>query len=122
MRLGPFDIKGRDMSSSFGKMGSAVDLNTPHVVTASHWAYYLAAGVVLLVIYLLRSEKEPLVDVPYYKAGKTQWMFNADHLVRDSYSKVRQGWRNCHVSHDTNYFACSSETRSTKSGAPTGCG
>ena len=90
-----FDIKGRHMSPSFGKMGSAMELHIPHVVTTGHLGYYLAVGVVLLAIYMLQSKKGPQVDVPYYRAGKTQWMFNADHLVRDSYSKVghiRQRW------------------------------
>lgn len=69
-------------------MGSLMELHLPHIPVGNHLGYYLVFGAVVLIAYMLQSRKQSAVDAPYYKASKTQWMFSADTLVRDSYSKV----------------------------------
>lgn len=51
--------------------------------------YYLAfAGVAAFVwLFCMRSDTSKL-DIPFYKASKTKWIFDAETLIKDSYQKV----------------------------------
>jgi len=70
-------------------------IHLPHVVVGGrHLAYYVAIGTVLLIAWAWklkrrRSQQALVADVPFYKAGKTTWMFDAETAILDSYSKVR---------------------------------
>lgn len=55
---------------------------------ASHLSYYVALACVLLTVYIVQGHRKRKLHLPYYKAAKTKWIFNAEHLVRDSYNKV----------------------------------
>jgi hypothetical protein len=56
---------------------------------SSHVSAYVAIFSVLLLLYLLSPFNRPHgVDVPFYKAGKMKWIFDAETLVVDSYNKV----------------------------------
>jgi hypothetical protein len=74
----------------FTKMDSSPKFRhaEPVVLHSGHLSYYVAIACALLVAYLLRSSKQKTVNVPYYKAGMMKWMFDAETLVRDSYSRV----------------------------------
>jgi hypothetical protein len=50
--------------------------------------YYIAIGAILVCTWLFQSKKEPAVSVPFYKASKSKWMFDAETQIRNSYSKV----------------------------------
>ncbi len=88
----------------FSKMDSALDLHpAAHMVVQSgHLSYYIAIACVLLAVFLAQSTKQSkmIADIPFYKAAKTKWIFDAETLVRDSYNKVhtykycvaRHGW------------------------------
>ncbi len=55
----------------------------------SQLSHYFIASFILLCVWLFRpTSKGDEVDVPLYKASRTKWMFEADTLIRDSYSKV----------------------------------
>jgi hypothetical protein len=72
-----------------------MDFHLPRVMVGGrHVSYYVAVGTVLLVAWLFRwrrSQQPPLAHVPFYKAGKTKWMFDAETAILDSYSKVSRG-------------------------------
>ena len=64
---------------------------TALVIRGQHLSYYVALGAILLAAYIfqsLQSSKSKHVEVPFYKASKMKWMFDAETLVRDSYNKV----------------------------------
>ncbi|OHW96647.1 cytochrome p450 [Colletotrichum incanum] len=67
-----------------------MELNLPRVVPGGrHMSYYVAIGTILLVAWLFQSRKKKLPEMPFYEAAKTKWMFDAETLIRDSYSKFR---------------------------------
>ncbi len=79
--------------SIFRTMDSAVDLDpaTTLVMPSSPLGYYVAIACILLAacVFRLSSGKvKSHVDVPFYKAAKMKWVFDADTLIRDSYRKV----------------------------------
>lgn len=57
---------------------------------SSHASYYLAIFCVLSLVYVLSPfSRSNDLDIPFYKAGKTKWIYDAENLVRDSYNKVK---------------------------------
>ncbi|KAI5867197.1 ent-kaurene oxidase [Durotheca rogersii] len=57
---------------------------------ASRLNYYLAIATVLFCLWLFQSGKQKCgVAAPFYKASRLKWMFSADKLIMDSYSKFR---------------------------------
>lgn len=75
-------------------MESSVDFisSTPVVIRSQHLSYYVAIGAILLVAWLFQSSqtsKTRAVKAPFYKASILKWYFDAETLVRDSYTKVR---------------------------------
>jgi hypothetical protein len=79
---------GRNASSSLA-MASPLDLHLPQVVVGTkHISYYVAIGTILLVAWLMQSKKQKQIHAPFYKAAKMKWWFDAETLVKDSYSKV----------------------------------
>ncbi|TEA12755.1 Cytochrome P450 monooxygenase BOA4 [Colletotrichum sidae] len=66
-----------------------MDLSLPQVVPGGrHASYYVAISAILVVAWLFQSRK-PKLPLPFYKAAKTKWMFDAETLIRDSYKKFR---------------------------------
>ncbi|KAI0169540.1 ent-kaurene oxidase [Hypoxylon sp. FL1284] len=66
------------------------DVLPNQVLAGSRLSYYIAISAVLFCIWLLQPSKQKLrVSAPFYKASRLKWMFNADALVKDSYSKFR---------------------------------
>jgi hypothetical protein len=63
-------------------------ITTHDTVRSSHLSYWIAISCLLLSAYLFRPTRRKGMDVPFYKASKLKWMFDAESLVRDSYSKV----------------------------------
>lgn len=86
--------------------------------------FYVAVGCILLAAYFIRGNRVGYVDAPFYKAAKSQWFYEADTLVRDSYDKVGTIWR-C-LSHPSfsskskTNIRYSSETEYTKLGQQKG--
>ncbi|KAK5995867.1 Cytochrome P450 monooxygenase ATR2 [Cladobotryum mycophilum] len=52
---------------------------------------YTAVAVVLLVVWLVKpsSQSDNLQDIPFYKASKRKWIFDAETLIKDSYHKFQ---------------------------------
>jgi len=68
---------------------STLELHLPQsVVHTRHIGYYAAVGAVLFVVWLLQPRKQKTVDVPFYSASRTGWIFDAENLILDSYKKV----------------------------------
>ncbi|KAI2781765.1 ent-kaurene oxidase [Daldinia loculata] len=60
------------------------------VLGGSRLSYYVAISAVLFCIWLFQSDKQKCsVSAPFYQASRLKWMFNADILIKDSYSKFR---------------------------------
>ncbi|UQC84486.1 cytochrome P450 [Colletotrichum lupini] len=67
-----------------------MELNLPRVVPGGqHISYYVAISAMLVVAWLFQSRRPKFPDMPFYKAAKTKWMFDAETLIRDSYGKFR---------------------------------
>ncbi|CAM1510239.1 Fc.00g005740.m01.CDS01 [Cosmosporella sp. VM-42] len=81
------------MENSSTSLPSAmnIDLPLPHVVSGGkRLSYYVAIALVLLAAWLMQSRKQTSkLEVPFYKASKTKWIFDAESLIKDSYSKFR---------------------------------
>ncbi|CAJ2508095.1 Uu.00g092810.m01.CDS01 [Anthostomella pinea] len=59
-------------------------------VMGNHSGYYVAIGMVLVCIWLFQPSKPKCnVSAPLYKSSRMKWMFNADSLIRDSYTQFR---------------------------------
>ncbi|KAI4863164.1 ent-kaurene oxidase [Hypoxylon rubiginosum] len=66
------------------------DVLPNQVLAGSRLSYYIAISVVLFCIWFFQpSKKNCGVSAPFYKASRLKWMFSADTLVKDSYSKFR---------------------------------
>lgn len=84
------------MNQSTTMSSLPLELSLPQVVPGGkHISYYVAIGAILVAAWVLQSRK-PKLPVPFYKAAKTKWMFDAETLIRDSYAKV-----SCSVRVDT---------------------
>ncbi len=55
---------------------------------AGRLSYYIALACILLTVYLVQGHRKQKLNLPFYKAAKTKWIFSAEDLVRDSYNKV----------------------------------
>ncbi|KAI1080681.1 ent-kaurene oxidase [Whalleya microplaca] len=67
---------------------TVTDVLPNQVLEGSRLGYYVAIGVVLVCVWLFQPNKNKCgVAVPFYKASRLKWVFSADSLVRDSYSK-----------------------------------
>lgn len=66
-------------------------LHLPSVVVGGKdLTYYLAFGLIIFLTWVWRNRSPKLVvDAPFYEASKLKWMFDAESLILDSYSKVR---------------------------------
>lgn len=65
-----------------------VDVSPLLVLGWGHASYYIAVGIALLLAYLLQPRKQTCISVPFYKASRIKWMFDAEGSVKDSYGKV----------------------------------
>ena len=64
-----------------------IDLHFPSVVVGGrNLTYYLALGGLLFLAWAWRNRGPAWA--PFYKASKLKWMFDAESLILDSYSKV----------------------------------
>lgn len=67
-----------------------VDFQLPQVSNgAKRLNYYAAILIILLVAWLVHSRRRTSkLEFPFYKASKTNWIFDAESLIKDSYTKV----------------------------------
>ncbi|CAK7220709.1 hypothetical protein SBRCBS47491_004279 [Sporothrix bragantina] len=54
---------------------------------ASRLGYYIALACILLTVYTIHGHRKHKLNLPFYKAAKTKWIFDAESLIRDSYNK-----------------------------------
>jgi hypothetical protein len=55
---------------------------------ADYSRYYVAFGLIILGIWFSQGKKPNNLAAPFFKASRLRWMFDAESLVRESYSKV----------------------------------
>ncbi|KAI1135209.1 ent-kaurene oxidase [Hypoxylon sp. FL0543] len=66
------------------------DVLPSQVLGGSRLSYYIAFSAIVLCIWLFQPDKRKCgVSAPFYKASRLKWMFSADTLIKDSYSKFR---------------------------------
>ncbi|KAJ2896435.1 cytochrome P450 [Zalerion maritima] len=65
----------------------SIDLRPSTLLYGTNLKCYVALAVIAFTIWWFQGDGAVPVDVPYFKAGKTRWMFQADELVRESYEK-----------------------------------
>ncbi|KAL7625324.1 hypothetical protein AAE478_004540 [Parahypoxylon ruwenzoriense] len=66
------------------------DVLPNQVLDVGRLSYYIAIGTVLLCIWLFQPNKQKCsISAPFFKASRLKWMFSADTLIKESYSKFR---------------------------------
>ncbi|EPE09695.1 ent-kaurene oxidase [Ophiostoma piceae UAMH 11346] len=73
-------------SDSIPYISAAASAGPMPVPFGSHLRYYVAVACILLAVHMLCGRKKDKLDLPFFKAGKTKWIFNAERLVRESYN------------------------------------
>jgi hypothetical protein len=59
-------------------------------VAGNRITYYVAAAALIITVWSLQPKKKaPQIEVPFYKASKLKWIFDAETLIKHSYHKVR---------------------------------
>lgn len=76
--------------SSLAASPIGVDYQLPQLVSEGHCtAYYIAVTIFLIAIWFFLPKKQTShLEIPFYKASKTKWIFDAETLIKDSYTKV----------------------------------
>lgn len=92
--IAPMSNTSSSLGRYFKMESSTTDFisSTPVVIRSQHLSYYVAIGAILLVAWLFQTSqtsKTKGVKAPFYKASILKWYFDAETLVRDSYTKVR---------------------------------
>lgn len=59
------------------------------LTSRSRGTYYATVAAILFVAWLLRSNNHGKIEVPFYKASLTKWLFDAENLIKDSYGKFQ---------------------------------
>jgi hypothetical protein len=77
--------------SAFVTLPITTEIQLPHLVSGGKRAsYYAVIALILLATWLFRSRKHSTkIEVPFYNASKTKWIFDAETLIKDSYAKVK---------------------------------
>jgi len=84
MLLGRYDFFTNKMDSD----SMTVESNASVAARSGRLTYYVAIACILAVAFFFRSRRQRQLEVPYYKASLTKWIFDAENLVRESYNKV----------------------------------
>jgi hypothetical protein len=76
--------------SSLAASPIGVDYQLPQFVNEGHCTgYYIAVTIFLIAIWFFLPKKQTShLEIPFYKASKTKWIFDAETLIKDSYTKV----------------------------------
>lgn len=79
-------------TSSLPASPVGVNVQYPQLVLEGRRTGYYITTFTLLVLtlwFILPKKQRSQLEVPFYKASKTKWIFNAEALIKDSYTKVR---------------------------------
>ncbi|KAF4493493.1 cytochrome P450 monooxygenase (lovA) [Fusarium agapanthi] len=77
--------------SSLAASPIGVDYQLPRKVSEGHCAgYYITITIFLVAVWFFFPKKQTShLEIPFYKASKTKWIFDAETLIKDSYTKFR---------------------------------
>ncbi|KAF4451894.1 hypothetical protein F53441_5213 [Fusarium austroafricanum] len=77
--------------SSIAASPIGVDYQLPQLVNESnHTGCYITITVFFVTIWVILAKKQTShLEIPFYKAPKTKWIFDAETLIKDSYTKFR---------------------------------
>jgi hypothetical protein len=77
-----FQTQALNLTPSTNNISDQIQANGPAI-------YYAAVGIMLLCAWLFHSPKQASsVSAPFYDISRIKWMFDADNLVKNSYTKV----------------------------------
>ena len=80
------------MQNTSSLPASPVGVNVQYpqlVLEGKRTGYYITFALFVLTIWFILPRKQrSQLEVPLYKASKTKWIFNAESLIKDSYTKV----------------------------------
>ncbi|KAM0354162.1 hypothetical protein ACHAPU_001197 [Fusarium lateritium] len=67
------------------------DIQFPnYLIEGKRAGYYITIAILVATLWLvLPRSKTSELEVPFYKASKTKWIFDAETLIKDSYAKFR---------------------------------
>jgi hypothetical protein len=81
------------MQNTSSLPASPVGVNVQYpqlVLEGKRTGYYITFTLVVLTLWLILPKKQKSqLEVPFYKASKKNWIFDAETLIRDSYTKFR---------------------------------
>ncbi|KAL9572698.1 hypothetical protein ACKAV7_003168 [Fusarium commune] len=77
--------------SSLAASPIGVDYQLPQLVSEGHCTgYYITITIFLIAVWFFLPKKQTShLEIPFYKASKTKWIFDAETLIKDSYTKFR---------------------------------
>ena len=59
------------------------------VTSSSRSPYYATIAAILFIAWLLRTTNRGKIEAPFYKGSLRKWIFDAETLVKDSYSQFK---------------------------------
>ncbi|KIL90538.1 hypothetical protein FAVG1_06271 [Fusarium avenaceum] len=77
--------------SSLPALPVGADVQLPNFsIEGNRAGYYITFTILIATLWLiLPKKKASQLEVPFYKASKTKWIFDAESLIKDSYTKFR---------------------------------
>ncbi|KAH7309460.1 cytochrome P450 [Stachybotrys elegans] len=80
-----------DNVSSMAMLPSMNELSFSYdALAGNRVAYYVGAAALIITAWSLQSKKKaPHIEVPFYKASKLKWIFDAETLIKHSYDKFK---------------------------------
>lgn len=80
------------MQNTSSLPASPVGVNVQYpqlVLEGKRTGYYITFTLFILTLWLILPKKQrSQLEVPFYKASKKNWIFDAETLIKDSYTKV----------------------------------
>jgi hypothetical protein len=76
--------------SSLPALPVGADIQLPNFsIEGKRAGYYITFTILIATLWLiLPKKKTSQLEIPFYKASKTKWIFDAESLIKDSYTKV----------------------------------
>jgi hypothetical protein len=78
-------------TSSLPASPVGVNIQYPQLILeGKRTGYYITFTLLIITLWLIIPKKQrSQLEVPFYKASKKNWIFDAETLIKDSYTKVR---------------------------------
>ncbi|KAI1332107.1 cytochrome P450 [Xylariaceae sp. FL0255] len=88
----PWTMKGQQPEAF--NISSTIQALSNQISNPHHTSYYVTIIAILFCAWFFKpNTKRTRISAPFYKASRIKWMFNADSLIKDSYSKAHSTYQ-----------------------------